>query len=774
MSSIQEGNNSLTNQSLPQVEQNQSNSNRSDSRAESSSTQEENTPPQVENQSNTGSDSDHPDPPSKLWGIQDPFKYAPPKPEGDPWALLLDPLIKKDKAQCDAWKDEVQNLLIFAGLFSAVVTAFILESYKNLQADPNDTIVSLLSQIALQTDRSLNATAVKLEPANPFVPTPSSIRVNVFWFLSLILSLATVVIGIVSLQWLREHQSYDSDLSPRSKYALFNMRADGLKAWHVDKFFTGLPLLLQSALVLFLGGVIDFLHAIGYWAVTIPVMIAISFILMFLIATTVIPCLQVILLSFTLPYDTKKTSNPIVPPRQCPYKSPQSQAIQWIFTFLHQTNALNYLQKISLNVKAFSKHLLAGYPGRFRFVDFGEAKDITSCTNFTLCLLKAFKAQRWAQFDLAWLCIRDAYMRRSFNNDVCSLGFEDNYTFPIYDAVARLLLQRYQKSTAHSAYHCFDEISLMNDVYRDNVPERYLDRLLTNSLGLAEDTSLLDFLDMPSELSFDASDMPDDLTILRQQSLIYFVGAFPTHHQPVIAYRQHRLELYVRLLGYFPKNYSYVDVCANKKIPWCLTVQKNFYDLRINDVVSAEASEIMWHLGAIALSALQDLEPIGRTDPVVFIDRYDLAETMHWVSSAALMHANYSVKGRERELLNRRDFRDLLSSIVLFLEEKMANHVQALKIWAKPDFQHHPCLLFYLAAICCYQFSQATEGHSFHTFCATVQEYKELTIDDGRCDRKIEAGLRSGCLTANSDLFSKRWWDNMYISDLPSNDSTRP
>ncbi|KAH9478800.1 hypothetical protein JR316_0009261 [Psilocybe cubensis] len=279
-------------------------------------------PIHIEKQSNTRSNS-LPNLPSKLWDIKDTFKYAPPKPEGDAWALLLDPLIKKDRVQCDAWKDEVQNLLIFAGLFSAVVTTFIAESYKNLQADPNDTIVGLLSQIASQTDRSLNTTTVKWEPANSFVPTSSSIRVNVFWFISLVLSLATVVIGIVSLQWLREHQAYESDLSSREKYALYNMRADGIKKWHVDKIFTSLPLLLQSALVLFLGGIIDFLHAIGYWAVTIPVAVVISFILLFLIATTLLPCLQVLSLYVYFPRRNGTVPKFVAPPTpSTPIKRP--------------------------------------------------------------------------------------------------------------------------------------------------------------------------------------------------------------------------------------------------------------------------------------------------------------------------------------------------------------------------------------------------------------------------------------------------------------------
>ncbi|KDR74149.1 hypothetical protein GALMADRAFT_25744, partial [Galerina marginata CBS 339.88] len=127
----------------------------------------------------------------------------------DPWSILLEPLMERDKMQCEAWRDEVQNLLIFAGLFSAVVTAFIIESYKKLQPDPNDAIISLLSVIANRLDNTTHSASVPLPSAGPkssFSPTNSSVRVNSFWFTSLVLSLATVLFGIISLQWIREHQ----------------------------------------------------------------------------------------------------------------------------------------------------------------------------------------------------------------------------------------------------------------------------------------------------------------------------------------------------------------------------------------------------------------------------------------------------------------------------------------------------------------------------------------------------------------------------------------
>ncbi|KDR75477.1 hypothetical protein GALMADRAFT_68761, partial [Galerina marginata CBS 339.88] len=129
-----------------------------------------------------------------------------PEPTGDPWERLLVPLLKKDKAQCDAWKDEVQNLLIFAGLFSAVVTAFVIDSYKGLKADPNDKMIDLLSRIATRVENPLNTTATLPPVEIPFSPPSFVIRLNTFWFLSLVLSLSTVLLGIISLQWLREHQ----------------------------------------------------------------------------------------------------------------------------------------------------------------------------------------------------------------------------------------------------------------------------------------------------------------------------------------------------------------------------------------------------------------------------------------------------------------------------------------------------------------------------------------------------------------------------------------
>ena len=49
----------------------------------------------------------------------DPPKNPLPKIGGNQFTLLLESQMEKDKVRCEAWKDEVQNLLIFVSLASA-------------------------------------------------------------------------------------------------------------------------------------------------------------------------------------------------------------------------------------------------------------------------------------------------------------------------------------------------------------------------------------------------------------------------------------------------------------------------------------------------------------------------------------------------------------------------------------------------------------------------------------------------------------------------------
>lgn len=48
-----------------------------------------------------------------VWQCGGENKFEVPKPEGNIWKTCVEPLLEEDRLQCEAWKDEVHNLLIF-------------------------------------------------------------------------------------------------------------------------------------------------------------------------------------------------------------------------------------------------------------------------------------------------------------------------------------------------------------------------------------------------------------------------------------------------------------------------------------------------------------------------------------------------------------------------------------------------------------------------------------------------------------------------------------
>jgi hypothetical protein len=115
------------------------------------------------------------------------------------------------------------------------------------------------------------------------------------------------------MQWLREYQR-ESNFSHKDAFALRQMRYEGFRQWGVLAIMTSLPLLLQSALVLFFIGLLDFLWNLNYLVATVLS----GFIgpaLLFVLATTVLPGFQFLF------HRGRRLLTP-----QCPYKSPQALA----------------------------------------------------------------------------------------------------------------------------------------------------------------------------------------------------------------------------------------------------------------------------------------------------------------------------------------------------------------------------------------------------------------------------------------------------------------
>lgn len=170
------------------------------------------------------------------------------------------------------------------------MTAFVIESYTHLQQDPQDVIIGLLQQIATQHYISgpgfINSTTTSTSPP-PFEPPVWAIRVNVLWFTSLLLSLASASFGILVKQWLREYMAIEYTV-PQQRLRARQYRYPALAQWKVFEIAAFLPLLLQLSLGLFFAGLCFFTAAVhrSVGRTTTPLVCAWAFLLF---ATTIAP-----------------------------------------------------------------------------------------------------------------------------------------------------------------------------------------------------------------------------------------------------------------------------------------------------------------------------------------------------------------------------------------------------------------------------------------------------------------------------------------------------
>ncbi|TFK35724.1 hypothetical protein BDQ12DRAFT_587415, partial [Crucibulum laeve] len=125
------------------------------------------------------------------------------------WRNYNEEADKYDEVLTKSWKGDMDSILIFAGLFSAALTAFIVESYQKLEPDSGDQAVLILKQLLLvQTAlASGHSSPVPLSSPTSAIPhfrPPTSILIcNIFWFLSLSFSLASALAATLVQQWIR-------------------------------------------------------------------------------------------------------------------------------------------------------------------------------------------------------------------------------------------------------------------------------------------------------------------------------------------------------------------------------------------------------------------------------------------------------------------------------------------------------------------------------------------------------------------------------------------
>ncbi|KAG7094529.1 hypothetical protein E1B28_005358 [Marasmius oreades] len=255
------------------------------------------------------------------------------------WKVIMKTVDTLDEDLVKGYKEDIDTLLVFAGLFSAVVTAFTVESYQWLEEDPADITVELLTQIVQQLS---GQTPPPRSPLQKFTPSASVVRINTFWFLSLTLALVDALFGLLCKQWVREHQRQTNTLTrtPGQALALRWLRYQSFERWHVPKILSSLPILLEMALFLFFAGLLELLWTRHHIPFTIALAI-LGLALLFYLLTTILPGLSMIRQVVRI-HPSFARGNPVFYPFGishlpsidfiCPYKSPQSWLIFRLFS----------------------------------------------------------------------------------------------------------------------------------------------------------------------------------------------------------------------------------------------------------------------------------------------------------------------------------------------------------------------------------------------------------------------------------------------------------
>ncbi|GBE89692.1 hypothetical protein SCP_1700160 [Sparassis crispa] len=176
------------------------------------------------------------------------------------------------------WVEHIDSLLTFAGLFSGVLTAFIIATYQDVQG----------------TSKNIAFTTVFY---------------NTMWFASLGCSLLSASIGILVKEWLREYL-IELPEQPRDIVRVRRFRHYGVHRWGVQMVVSAISLLLQISVAFFLAAFLCFAWKLNK-AVAIMLTVIVTFWISFWMLTATAPVFSA----------------------SCPYKSPLSWLLFTIASF---------------------------------------------------------------------------------------------------------------------------------------------------------------------------------------------------------------------------------------------------------------------------------------------------------------------------------------------------------------------------------------------------------------------------------------------------------
>ncbi|PBL03684.1 hypothetical protein ARMGADRAFT_27945 [Armillaria gallica] len=159
-------------------------------------------------------------------------------------------------------RDNVDVLLVFAGLFWAVATTFVGQTSQSLQPDYAVMSASLLYESVRVQHAIVNGSPWPVNtissPSIAFVYA-TTVWVNGLWLTGLFLGLTTALVAVLVKQWLHYYVVLPSG-TPCERSFNRQFRYAGFQKWHVQISIGSLHVLMHLALAILLVGLVIFLY----------------------------------------------------------------------------------------------------------------------------------------------------------------------------------------------------------------------------------------------------------------------------------------------------------------------------------------------------------------------------------------------------------------------------------------------------------------------------------------------------------------------------------
>ncbi|KAG8906346.1 hypothetical protein FRC01_008044, partial [Tulasnella sp. 417] len=210
-----------------------------------------------------------------------------------------------DEDMVKSLKAQLDGILIYAGLFAGVNSAFLALTLPEMSPDPADDTNALLLHLATGGNR--NITSADDLPSASFSPASDIFPINVLFALSLTLALVAAFLAVLGQQWLVYYRKRSGGGAEAQRWEQLR-RYLGAKRWRLEAILDDvLPSLLQVGLAIFCIAFALYLRTLDRWmcyAVAIPMGLALA-------------CILLMAISAALDH-------------WCPFKSPLSRALQLI------------------------------------------------------------------------------------------------------------------------------------------------------------------------------------------------------------------------------------------------------------------------------------------------------------------------------------------------------------------------------------------------------------------------------------------------------------